>query len=1153
MNREKILLGQTLLKQSDNKVQGNFLEIDGEKFYRIEHYDQMPDFFMTIVSDSDQWMFISSNGSLSAGRKDRDHALFPYYTDDKIHDYYDLTGSKTVILAQRGDHTSLWKPFSKELANVYRTDRYLLKSIYGNKIIFQERNFDLELDFQYGWFFSDKYGFVKRSRLVNFGAGSVKLQVLDGIRNILPSGVDYNFQNEYSNLLDGYKKSELIEDTKLGLFMLSSIPVDKAEPSESLNATTVWSFGLADSKVLISDKQLGNFITGAPLQTETDIRASRGAYFINADVFLPGQKEKEWFFVCEVDQSTTGVANLNHFLEADNNFFGLINADIEKGTDKLVSFVASADGLQKSSDELCTARHFSNILFNIMRGGIYVNNYMIATEDLKRFIRDTNKTVEPEAEELLAKKSPEISIQDLHLLAKQSSNSSLIRICNEYLPLTFSRRHGDPSRPWNQFSIDSRNEDGSPKFDFQGNWRDIFQNWEALSISFPEFVENIISKFVNATTADGYNPYRIMRKGIDWECPDPDDPWSYIGYWGDHQIIYLQKLLELSDSYHPGRIDQMLAEEVCAYANVPYRIKSYAEIVSDPKNTIVFDGELNKRIRAMVGEMGSDGRLLCIGDNKVYHVNLTEKILVILLAKLINFIPEAGIWLNTQRPEWNDANNALVGNGASMVTLCYLRRFMSFWKTVFNRSAYASVNISVELKTLFDNVSGIFSSNKQLIGTGFSDSERRRFADVLGEAGTVYRRSIYTNSFSGEKTQVGMDQLIQFLTLSLEYIDQSISKNRRDDGLYHSYNLVSFDNDTISIRHLYEMLEGQVAVLSSGYLSPSESLEVLRALKKSDLFRADQYSYLLYPDRRLPGFIEKNNIPVGIVIGSELLNRLIADKETSIVSTDLTGGIHFHGSFRNAGVLDSALESLDEEKYGQLVKKEKSMILNIYEKLFDHQSFTGRSGTFYAYEGLGSIYWHMVSKLLLAAQESFFQAMNVSVERGLSAQLRESYFDIKAGIGMYKSPLLYGAFPTDAYSHTPGNSGARQPGMTGQVKEDVISRMRELGVAVEGGKVRFDTLLLNPAEFMDRDELFSYQAIDGSIGSVQLSANQLAFTLCQVPVIYSASDRREIEVIFNSGEALIIEGDLLDVQSSNKIFNRTGEIRQLKVSVRRHS
>ena len=31
--------------------------------------------------------------------------------------------------------------------------------------------------------------------------------------------------------------------------------------------------------------------------------------------------------------------------------------------------------------------------------------------------------------------------------------------------------------------------------------------------------------------------------------------------------------------------------------------------------------------------------------------------------------------MNTQRPEWNDANNALVGYGLSMVTLYQLRRY----------------------------------------------------------------------------------------------------------------------------------------------------------------------------------------------------------------------------------------------------------------------------------------------------------------------------------------------------------------------------------------------------------------------------------------------------------------------------------------------
>ena len=53
-----------------------------------------------------------------------------------------------------------------------------------------------------------------------------------------------------------------------------------------------------------------------------------------------------------------------------------------------------------------------------------------------------------------------------------------------------------------------------------------------------------------------------------------------------------------------------------------------------------------------------------------------RKILVTLLAKLANFIPDAGIWMNTQRPEWNDAVNALVGTGVSVVTLCYLHCFL---------------------------------------------------------------------------------------------------------------------------------------------------------------------------------------------------------------------------------------------------------------------------------------------------------------------------------------------------------------------------------------------------------------------------------------------------------------------------------------------
>ncbi len=59
----------------------------------------------------------------------------------------------------------------------------------------------------------------------------------------------------------------------------------------------------------------------------------------------------------------------------------------------------------------------------------------------------------------------------------------------------------------------------------------------------------------------------------------------------------------------------------------------------------------------------------------------------------------------------------------------------------------------------------------------------------------------------------------------------------------------------VRVSHLPEMLEGQVAVLSSGYLKPEQTLQVLDALKSSSLFREDQYSYILYPNKKLPGFL----------------------------------------------------------------------------------------------------------------------------------------------------------------------------------------------------------------------------------------------------------------------------------------------------------
>src|SRR5690606_38987317 len=145
--------------------------------------------------------------------------------------------------------------------------------------------------------------------------------------------------------------------------------------------------------------------------------------------------------------------------------------------------------------------------------------------------------------------------------------------------------------------------------------------------------------------------------------------------WGDHQIIYLLKFLEFIEKYQPGKLHSYFDKEIFVYAAVPYVIKPHQEILKNSKDTILFDHQWNKNINQKKEELGADGTLLSINNHEIYHVNFIEKILATVLAKMSNFIPEGGIWMNTQRPEWNDANNALVGNGVSMVTLYYLRRF----------------------------------------------------------------------------------------------------------------------------------------------------------------------------------------------------------------------------------------------------------------------------------------------------------------------------------------------------------------------------------------------------------------------------------------------------------------------------------------------
>jgi len=1138
------------IKTKSNEIKGDLVHLENEIYYKISNSHLMRPFFMSIVSDSNHWMFISSNGGLTAGRKDANNSLFPYYTDDKITELAETTGSKSLFRIHKNNQILLWEPFSEKQEGLYKITRNLYKNEYGNKLIFEEINQDLGVTFKYQWNSSDEFGFVRKATFINNCDQKISVEILDGLENIIPFGVGADLQAIRSNLVDAYKKSELEAESGIGIFALSAIIVDKAEPSEALKANIVWSLGLKNPTYLLSSQQLSNFRKGIKITQEEDIKAERGAYFINTTVSIEVNSENSWMQIANVNQTVSDIIAISEMIKNDAQLENKLTESIQKGTENLISLAAASDALQLSNDPLINTRHFSNTLFNIMRGGIFDDNYTIEKQDFIVYMASANKPLFVVKKEIL-NNLPEIFTEKfIREIADNDHDKDFKRLCFEYLPLKFSRRHGDPSRPWNRFSINTKSEiDGSKILDYEGNWRDIFQNWEALAHSYPEFIENMIHKFLNATTFEGYNPYRITKGGFDWEVIEEHDPWSYIGYWGDHQIIYLLKFLEFIENHYPSKLASLFNQEVFVYANVPYKIKSYEDILKNPKDTIDFDHHLNHKIDEKRKKIGVDGALLTDKNDTIHRVNLVEKLLVTVLAKISNFIPEGGIWLNTQRPEWNDANNALVGNGVSMVTLYYLRRFVNFFEKVVENSEVNNIDISEEVAQLFSKIVSTLDANTTILSGKVNDKDRKRVLDGLGIPASNYREFIYKNGFSSEKSAVNRSSLLHFFEITKNYLDHSIRANKREDNMYHAYNLMTIENaNEVSISYLSEMLEGQVAALSSGYLTPKQALSLLDGLKRSSLFRPDQYSYILYPNKELPRFLKKNNIPITKVQQSELLQKLVKDNNKLLIEQDVLGNYHFNGGFNNANSVKKVLEILSEN-YTDLVEKDTKFVLDVFEEIFDHKSFTGRSGTFFGYEGLGSIYWHMVSKLLLAVQENCLLAVNSGEDKVVIGKLLDHYYEINAGIGVHKSPELYGAFPTDAYSHTPATKGAQQPGMTGQVKEDILSRIGELGVFVENGKIEFKPSLLKKSEFLESTQVFDYLNVKNKKNHLKIEKNQLCFTYCQVPVVYQLSNKEMIEVVLADSTKIAFDGLSLDTTTSTKIFDRTNEIHYLIVSI----
>ncbi len=1123
--------------RADASPDAGFVEIEGRTFYEIRRLDTMPSFLMTLVGDTDLWMYINSNGAFTAGRVEPDRCLFPYETDDRLRHLAGLNGPVTLIRFPDG---RLWRPFDPR-HTASAASRVLRRTPVGDAVQFEESDLESGLVFRVEYALADALGVVRRAEL-RTSSGAASIELLDGYRNIMPADVPLILQQTMSTLVDGYKRCERVGETSLAIYALEAAISDSPQAKEALHFNAVWRKGLEGAHLLLDDEAVDAFERGSPLEARPVTTGRRGAYLCRASLTVPAEQPVVWTLVADAHLDHPAVAACRARLESGADLRSIIGESLHEDRARLRALLDDADADQATADRVAAAAHRSNVLFNAMRGGVPLNGYRIDREDFRRFVRLRNGGVAAEHDTFLGSLPAELSLVDLREQAARSGDPHLERLSMEYLPLTFGRRHGDPSRPWNRFRIRIRDEHGGRATGYEGNWRDIFQNWEAVCRSYPAMLPGVIAKFLNATTAEGYNPYRINEQGIDWEVPEPENPRSGIGYWGDHQIVYLHRLLQQCEESAPEWLGAMADRRVFSYAEVPYRFRSFEEIAADPRNSLVFDEAFDTELRSRSDRLGGDGRLRRGADHRPELVTLLEKLLVPALAKVANLVPEGGIWMNTQRPEWNDANNALAGHGLSMVTLYQLRHYADWCAALVGSLGEGDSPVSSTVaRWCSDTSAAMADALSRMSGSaGVDDAQRWAIVSALGSAADRARASLRSDDL-GEPLAVARRSLVEFFRLTSDLCDRSISSARREDGLYESYRVLHLHGDRASVERLAPILEGQVSILMSGVLDEQRSIELIESLFRSELYREDQHTFILYPRVDLPPLLDRNRVNEQWVEASPLLSAALDRPEAGLVSRDAGGVIRFRAELTSKDALRARLEKLSRDPaWAGLVAGDDGRAHAAYEQTFRHARFTGRSGTMHKYEGLGSVYWHMVSKLLLAVQETALRASDRGAPAEVVDRLVALYRRVRDGLGFRKSPWEFGAVPFEPYSHTPWGMGAQQPGMTGQVKEGVLARYAEVGVRLAGGTIRFDGVLLDPAERLSRPV---------RLAGVEVSAGAVASTLCGVPVVVSPGASDRIEIDRSSGEPQTVEGRTLPQDTARAIFGRTGEVSAIRVTL----
>jgi len=810
------------------------------------------------------WVFYVNRGQAitSLGTKDKDHSILEFFPANKAWQLVSLQGFRTFIKIP-GKKTVFYEPFHNGFVNLgFRLTNSMKITSYDLKL--EEENLSLGIKVKVEYFNIPNDSYAGLARIVtvkNLSRATKKMQLMDGLPQIVPYGVSNLFLKKLGRTIEAWMEVKNLENG-VPFYKLDVDPTDRPEVIHIKEGNFYLGFHYDRNKTKLVRPIVNPQHVFGPV-----VDFSCPYEFLSKANFRAPEKE--------IVKSKTPSA------------FSLLDLELSPGEEKifysLVGYMRSLEALNSSIKKITKPGYLSQ-----------------KSQENKKIIEELQRDIDTES-----------GSREFNLYAKQTYLDNILRggyptilesESGKSVFYLYSRKHGDLERDYNKFQL-------QPTYFSQGNgnYRDANQNRRCDVWFNPEIEDENLINFFNFLQADGFNP--LVIKGLSFICRDkikakkilkdmveekhlqkltsylhkPFTPGELIlfieenriklktsydeflgclisgcqkiqeaehgeGFWTDHWTYNLD-LLESYLGVYPEKLKEILFErKVFTYYDNTETVKPRDE------KYLLKDGAV-KQLHAVAPDNAKKEMIRkrteyphCLrsqyGCGEIYRTTLINKLLCLAANKLASLDPfGVGVEMEADKPNWFDALNGLPALlGSSSCETFELKRLIQFIKATLKKTGVERMDLTEEIHDFLNGLNNLIQEYFS------SDSRDREFQywDKSHSLKEDYRHKTRFG-FNGNELEIKTSDLVEILDSALRKIELSIQKAfDQKKKVYSAYFINEASQYQVIKEHFVKpskfiqkklpfFLEGQMHALRLSE-SINEARILYRATKASELY-----------------------------------------------------------------------------------------------------------------------------------------------------------------------------------------------------------------------------------------------------------------------------------------------------------------------------